>query len=278
MQLEYPDVSVVLPTYNRCKIIENSVLSILRQSFDNLELIIVNDGSTDNTSLVLRKLNLLDKRVRIVVNNPRIGLPASRNRGVMCAKGRYIFFSEDDLILDEHCISQLVSSIRQLQDDNHLVGAVGPRLITIPRQNVDVSRAVVEIDPFTKDIRTNFAIDVRALVKVDCLHACTLIPREVYLKIGGFEKKLYSGSYAREESDFYFRLIRCGYTLFFDSLAITYHHTGGLGGCILKSKINQEYFNIRNHLMFLIRFFGFSTIVYFPSYIIFYLKQKCKFQ
>jgi len=266
-------VSVILPTFNRCQIIEQSINSVLRQTYHNLELIVVNDGSSDGTSKVLERLRVGDSRLRIIENSPNIGLPSSRNKGVLASRGSLIFFSEDDLLLDDNCVSTLVASFLSLNDLDNNVGAIGPRLISVPAQ-ANSQQEVVFVNPLTKDIRVNFQLDTGQPERVMFLHSCSLIRRDALLKVGGYERNLYMGSFSREESDFYFRLRNNSFNLFFEPKAITYHHSGGLGGCILSSKVKGEFYNVRNHLFYLLRFYGLSTVVFFPSFLLFYFLEK----
>jgi len=87
-----PSVSIVLPTYNRADIIGRAIKSVLRQTFTDWELIIVDDGSTDNTSSVV---NITDSRIRFVRQDNR-GVYAARNTGLRLAEGRYITFLDSD--------------------------------------------------------------------------------------------------------------------------------------------------------------------------------------
>ena len=84
-----PLISVLLSVYNGERFIEQSIKSILAQTFLNFEFIIVNDGSTDNTLKVINKYKLIDKRIR-VVNQENQGLTASLVTGVKIAGGVYI--------------------------------------------------------------------------------------------------------------------------------------------------------------------------------------------
>jgi len=88
-------ISVIVPVFNGEKTIEETIKSILNQTFNNIEIIIINDGSTDATLEVLEKI--LDSRIKIF-SYPNGGLSASRNRGISQAKGEYIsFIDADDL-------------------------------------------------------------------------------------------------------------------------------------------------------------------------------------
>lgn len=87
-------VSVIIPTYNRGHLIERSVKSILDQSFSTLEVIVVDDCSTDNTADVVK--NIKDERVRYICLKVNSGANAARNAGVLHAKHNFIAFQDSD--------------------------------------------------------------------------------------------------------------------------------------------------------------------------------------
>ena len=89
-----PPVSVILPTHNRAKLLERSVKSVLEQSYPELELIVVDDASKDETEQVVRSLD--DNRVRYLQNEKNLGTSASKNRGIREARFDYIAFHDDD--------------------------------------------------------------------------------------------------------------------------------------------------------------------------------------
>ncbi len=86
-------VSVIIPTYNRERCITQSIESVLRQTYDNLEVIVVDDGSTDNTKTTVLSIN--DSRIRYVYQDNE-GACAARNHGVRVAKGRIVAFHDSD--------------------------------------------------------------------------------------------------------------------------------------------------------------------------------------
>ncbi len=89
-----PTVSVVLPTYNREATIVRSVKSVLAQSYADLELIVVDNGSVDHTHELLSAID--DKRMRIVLCNKERGACAARNAGIEAAIGQFIAFQDSD--------------------------------------------------------------------------------------------------------------------------------------------------------------------------------------
>lgn len=91
-----PLVSVILTTYNRAGLLPNAINSILAQTYQNFELIIINDGSTDNTKNVIEEYASKDKRIKHIENNGNKKIIYSQNRGLSLAKGKYIAWIDDD--------------------------------------------------------------------------------------------------------------------------------------------------------------------------------------
>lgn len=100
-------ISVIMPSYNTASYIEESVQSVLNQTYRNLELIIVDDCSTDNTDEVVQHL-LGDKRIRYYKNNENSGAAVSRNRALREAKGRWIAFLDSDDLWEENKLEKQV--------------------------------------------------------------------------------------------------------------------------------------------------------------------------
>ena len=97
-----PFFSVVIPTYNRAKSIEEAVRSVLDQTFRDFELIVIDDGSTDNTGEILKPIAEEDKRLNYVYQE-NAERSAARNHGIELSEGEYIcFLDSDDIYLPEH--------------------------------------------------------------------------------------------------------------------------------------------------------------------------------
>jgi glycosyltransferase involved in cell wall biosynthesis len=89
-----PLVSVVIPTYNRTRLLPRAIRSILRQTYSNIEIVVVDDGSSEDVASVVRRFR--DDRVRYVRHAVNKGLPAARNTGIREARGEVIAFLDDD--------------------------------------------------------------------------------------------------------------------------------------------------------------------------------------
>jgi len=91
--------SIIIPTYNRAKLVQEAIESVLRQTLDDVQVIVVDDGSTDGTGELLR--SRYGERVRYFYQE-NSGRSAARNRGVVASSGRYVLFLDsDDLLLPQ---------------------------------------------------------------------------------------------------------------------------------------------------------------------------------
>ena len=115
-----PLVSVVIPTYNRGRVIGRAIESVLRQTFSDFELIIVDDGSTDNSCEIVGLYD--DSRIRLIRNTQNQGANFCRNIGIKESKGKYIAFQDSD---DEWTTDKLEVHIRYMQENN-LKASFGP--------------------------------------------------------------------------------------------------------------------------------------------------------
>lgn len=97
----FPFFSLCTSTYNMEKYIEISILSILNQSFQDFEIIIVNDLSTDNTINIIKRLQIEDNRIKLINHNKNLGTYHCRAEAVLNSRGKYIlFFDPDDIYLN----------------------------------------------------------------------------------------------------------------------------------------------------------------------------------
>ena len=110
--MEQPLVSVIVPMYNAQNTIRRCVESICGQSYPNLEILLLNDGSKDDTLAVCRELAAADARIRLI-DKPNSGASDTRNQGLALARGEYIQFADSDDYLLPGCTERLVSAARR---------------------------------------------------------------------------------------------------------------------------------------------------------------------
>ena len=95
MKLSYPMVSVIVPVYNSEPYIEDCLNSIVNQTYLSIEIILVNDGSTDHSYEIMTGYSMKDNRI-VIISQPNRGVSAARNAGLSVAKGEYILFVDSD--------------------------------------------------------------------------------------------------------------------------------------------------------------------------------------
>lgn len=97
-------VSVIIPVFNTASYLKEAVVSVLNQSLKDIEIIAVNDGSTDNSLDVLNDLSLSDSRLKVISFEKNVGVSICRNTGFDAAQGEFIYFFDSDDILDSDCL------------------------------------------------------------------------------------------------------------------------------------------------------------------------------
>ena len=108
--IEKDKISVVVPIYNVEKYLDRCINSIINQTYKNLEIILVDDGSTDNSGKIADKYKKIDSRIK-VIHKTNGGLSDARNKGIRIASGKYISFIDSDDYIAEDMISYLYKLI-----------------------------------------------------------------------------------------------------------------------------------------------------------------------
>ena len=107
---EYPFLSVCICSYNSERYVEKAILSILNQSFQNFEIIVIDDFSNDNSPNIIKKYSIRDKRFKIFSHKKNMGIYRTRIDAIYNSKGKYILFVDsDDMILNEYLFEILYS-------------------------------------------------------------------------------------------------------------------------------------------------------------------------
>lgn len=109
-------ISIIIPVYNTGNYLQECIDSVRQQSYKSLELIFINDGSTDNSSAILDKAAESDPRIK-VIEQENSGLSAARNRGMREASGDYIMFLDSDDWLDKGTCEIALGKMKQYDAD-----------------------------------------------------------------------------------------------------------------------------------------------------------------
>jgi len=119
MKENNPLVSIIIPTYNRSSLLKRALLSVLNQSYENIELIIVDDASTDDTK---RKVDAIsDTKIRYIRHENQMGAAVARNTGIKSSSGDFIAFQDSD---DEWLVQKLEKQMAIFKDEGKDVGVV----------------------------------------------------------------------------------------------------------------------------------------------------------
>ena len=118
-----PKISVIIPTYNGGKFIKKAIESVLDQTLDDFEIIVVDDGSTDNTPYILQEYIRTNNIVYISQKN--VGVAVARNNGINMSKGTYIaFLDDDDFWIDKDKLKKQIEFLEN-HPDYVMVGTAG---------------------------------------------------------------------------------------------------------------------------------------------------------
>lgn len=113
-------ISIVVPIYNAEKYLSECIKSILCQTYKNIQLILINDGSTDNSLDICNYYKAIDNRI-LVIDKPNEGISATRNLGIKLAEGEYIGFVDSDDYIEENMYEVLLN---QIENDKSQVCAM----------------------------------------------------------------------------------------------------------------------------------------------------------
>lgn len=167
-----PNVSIIIPMYNAEKYIKEAIDSVLKQTYKDFEIIVIDDGSTDNT-----KSKLLDYGSQIkYIYQENAGPAVARNRGIKEAKGEYIaFLDADDIWMPE----KLERQIRKLKNNSEFGVIHTDRLRLEPDGSVKPNEKIVpEGFIFEELLRNNFIICSSVLVKKECFNEVGLFDED----------------------------------------------------------------------------------------------------
>jgi glycosyltransferase involved in cell wall biosynthesis len=188
---QQPLVSIVIPTYNRANRVMQTLDSIFAQTYSYFEVIVVDDGSTDNTIQVLEEYKQQTPRKEIaftIVRQANAGAPVARNKGLSMAKGEYIvFFDSDDLMLP----NRIEEQISLMLEENTDCCACG--YITSSKQEQYIPHIIDNRGVLYSYVRGNLQGSTQSWV----------FKKTLVISVGGYDEQLV----CRQDCDLVFRII-----------------------------------------------------------------------
>ena len=112
-----PKVTVIIPAYNAEKYLVKAIDSVRKQTLAELEILIIDDGSTDKTPLILQQKKMEDNRIEVITHPKNLGLGEARNTGIQKASGTYLFFLDSDDYLHLNFLESLYEKAKKEQLD-----------------------------------------------------------------------------------------------------------------------------------------------------------------
>lgn len=179
-------VSIVLPTHNGAQWLEQSIQSVLEQSYPNIELIIVDDCSTDSTPLLADAYARKDTRVRVIHNATNQKLPRSLNIGFADARGDYLTWTSDDNWYEPEAIEKMVAYLNAHDE----VGMVACDFSKIDGDTGELI-AVMHLNPSAEE-----------LLKGNQIGACFMYRRSVAERVGTYDE----AKFLVEDYDYWLRI------------------------------------------------------------------------
>lgn len=173
----FPKVSIIIPTYNRVKMLEKSIESVFAQSYKDWELIIIDDASTDETEERMKQLSSREKSVRYM-RIPKIvgkGISEYLNIGLRNSKGEYIARIDDD---DFWCHKDKLKMQVEFLDENPEYVVVGGGVILVDENGTELFRYLKK--------ETDEEIRRFALFSNPFTHATVMFRKETAMKLGGY--------------------------------------------------------------------------------------------
>lgn len=178
-------VSIVLPTYNGKKYLEQSIESILAQTYSDWELILIDDCSTDGTYNIVEQYSKFDHRIYAIHNEENKKLPASLNIGFSIAKGKYLTWTSDDNLYMPNALQTMVQYL-ELHNNIYMVQA--------NMYLIDEKESIIgQLETYSN----------KEMYLHNCVGACFLYRREVRDKIGDYD----INSFCVEDYDYWLRVL-----------------------------------------------------------------------
>jgi len=259
---ELPLVSLIIPNYNGSKYLKKFIKSVFNTKYPNLEIIFVDDGSTDDSVDIIKNMFRNDSRLKIIKHERNLGLAYARNTGIKAAKGEIIVFLDNDIEVDSNWLIELVDV---LQSDEK-IGVVMSKTYDMKcRDRLQCfGQLIIPYIGWTISIGYGMK-DGQAFENVREVYAClnaVAIKREVFEKIGLIDTNM---TYLWEDIDFEYRVWLAGYKEVVVPASKVFHYAKPPRKREITYKWNQfrKDFLSKNFLYFMLKNYEVKSLVRF---------------
>lgn len=189
MNNDQTKISIILPSYNGAKYISRSIESVLMQDFDDFELIIIDDCSTDETLEIAKTFALKDERVKVFSNDKNLKLPTTLNRGFKMAQCDYLTWISDDNLFKQGALSFMYNFLKN-----------NPKIDLI---SCAMDKIIEKTGAFQKKTDFDKTRTSAGFLAAYCnVGGCFLFKKNVFENVGGYDTTLICG----EDYDFWCKI------------------------------------------------------------------------
>ena len=244
-------LSIIIPIYNVEEYLEECLCSIINQNIKDIEVILINDGSTDSSKDIANKFVESDKRFKLI-NQENKGLSSARNTGIQIAKGEYIYFIDsDDFIIGNNSLKEMLDLIEKYDGDV----VVGRMVRIYKNKSMKLDSKYIEL--FNNDLCTT-----EEYLKISASHNCAPCWMYIYKRSLLIDNKInFKVGFLHEDEDFTPRVLLktkkiCIYNKGFygyrqreGSITKTFSERNIKDIISILLDLNQEYNNIDNKVI-----------------------------
>lgn len=243
--MKSPLISVLIVTWNRREDVLETIRSVYEQTYENIEIVVVDNGSVDGTIIALRQAY---PAVRIVELDQNIGISAGRNAGIVTAKGDIILCLDSDA---SPAVDTLTNIVRKFQSKPE-IGVINSKIVDADTMKIGKAGWIYsendKVDQDSEFLSYSFSEGGAA------------IRRDVFDKVGLFWERLFFGS---EGMDFSLRVLDAGYKILYYPAALFYHRTSHQSRIRGGERERLVFINTLN--IYLVRFPWWMFLIFTPA-------------
>ncbi len=252
-------VSIILVTYNSSEYIEKCLNSIKQSSYKQIEIIVFDNASTDNTVSIIKKLAHLSTKV--IENKKNIGYADANNQAVKIAKGEFVFILNPDTVVTPHFLEPLVKKMT----DSENTAVCQPLVYLFDKKTVNLTGKETHYLGFDwiKDFETKRKLETEQIYSFS--GSGVLIRKRIFEMLGGYDEQYFM---YYEDSDLSLRMHLFNYDIFFVPASIIYHDYKFLPKESYQSLHRKLFYIERNRVITLLKNYSSKTLaLIFPIFL-----------
>jgi GT2 family glycosyltransferase len=221
-EIKFPCVSIIIVNYNGLGVLEDCLNSVLKVNYPCFEVIVIDNGSNDNSVSVLENFKKQSKiRLTVIKNEHNLGFAQANNMGVGYSACKYLAFLNNDTVVDENWLGTLVDVLEK----DESIGAVQSLLLTRDGLGVDSLGGIIDVlgtakDRVTRFFKTQQTANYEPEQIFSACAAAMLVRKSVFQAVGKFDPHFFA---YYEDVDLSWRIRLHGYSIILDRNSIVYH-------------------------------------------------------